>query len=49
MSGKEGVPRSEKYRMNGNSGLKEVTEAEKSANESSLRLVGKQESEIGAD
>ena len=49
MSGKEGVPgrREAQYRMSDKQDLKTVSEADKSANESSMHLV-KQESEVDA-
>ena len=43
MSGKEGVSRQEKYKMKG---LSEVEEVDKSANESSVKLV-MQDSSVG--
>ena len=45
MSGKEGVSRQEKYKMKG---LSEVEEVDKSANESSVKLV-MQDSSVGVD
>ena len=43
MSGKEGVSRQDKYKMKG---LSEVEEVDKSANESSVKLV-MQDSSVG--